>query len=73
MRKMMWLSTGKRGKHAERHASFHRAGVYSKKKQSKCSEGSLDSIIVENKDENKHLESDGPEMECNFITNVLLM
>lgn len=60
MRKVMWLSTGKKEGDVQRDMSVLREQGCAVEEESKCQEGAVDDIITENKDECKHLDTDGP-------------
>lgn len=57
MRQVMWLSTGKNEGDIQRDMTVLREQGCAVEVMSKCQEGILDGIILENKDESKHLET----------------
>lgn len=60
MRKVMWLSKGKKEGDIQRDLTVLREQGCAVEEESKCQKGTVDGILIGNKDESKHLGTDGP-------------
>lgn len=56
----MWLSKGKKEGNVQRDLTVLREQGCAVEEEPKCQEGTVDGIVIENKDESKHLDTDGP-------------